>query len=116
MAAVWDNRHSDNPPSYNNTMVESPVRLKIQRLSLGGEGVGRSDGHVIFVPYAAPGDLLEIEVVETHPRYARGRILQVLEPSAERTEPPCPYFFRCGGCAWQHLTYPAQLKAKQALV
>jgi len=70
----------------------------------------------VFVPYAAPGDTLKVEITETRKRFARGRILEVLRPSADRVEAPCPYYYRCGGCTWQHLPYAAQLKAKQALV
>lgn len=70
----------------------------------------------MFVPYAAPGDTLKVEITETRKRFARGRILEVLRPSADRVEAPCPYYYRCGGCTWQHLPYAAQLKAKQALV
>ncbi len=92
------------------------IPLKIERLSTGGEGVGRADGMVIFVPYAAANDELEVEITETRKRFARAKILQVTHPSQDRTTPPCPYYFRCGGCTWQHLTYEAQLRAKHDLV
>jgi len=97
-------------------MAGQRVTLDIDRLSLGGEGVGRAGGMVVFVPYAAPGDTLDVEITESRKRFGRARIVRILKPSPERVEAPCPYYFRCGGCAWQHLAYPAQLKAKQALV
>jgi 23S rRNA (uracil1939-C5)-methyltransferase len=117
--------------------VGDRIALDIERLSTGGEGVGRADGMVVFVPYAAPSDRLEVEIIQTHKRFARAKLLHVLEPSKDRITPPCPYHFRsdegrgardesrpsalvpklwCGGCTWQHLTYDAQLRAKQALV
>jgi 23S rRNA (uracil1939-C5)-methyltransferase len=100
------------------------VTLDIERLSLGGEGVGRLNKRVIFVPYAAPGDRLDVQITETHARYARAQILHVLNPSPDRITPPCPYHFQlqvpssrcCGGCNWQHLRYDAQLETKRALV
>src|SRR6266404_140492 len=92
------------------------IRLKIERLSTGGEGVGRADGMVVFVPYAAPNDELDVEIADTRKRFARAKILKVVSPSPDRTEAPCPYYFRCGGCTWQHLTYEAQLRAKRDLV
>jgi 23S rRNA (uracil1939-C5)-methyltransferase len=92
------------------------IPLKIERLSTGGEGVGRADGMVVFVPYAAAGDQAEVEIRDTHKSFARGHILQVTQPSPDRTDAPCPYYFRCGGCTWQHLTYDAQLRAKRDLV
>ena len=64
------------------------------RLSLGGEGVGRAEGLVLFVPYAAPGDLLEIEVTDVQARFARGRLLRVLKPSPVRVAAPCVYHFQ----------------------
>jgi 23S rRNA (uracil1939-C5)-methyltransferase len=96
--------------------MEKRATLEIKRLSLGGEGIGHADGKVVFVPYAAPGDTLSVEITESHKRYARARVLDILKPSPERTTAPCPYYYRCGGCTWQHLTYPAQLEAKRVLV
>lgn len=68
------------------------------------------------MPGAAPGDRLEIEVVERKKNYARGRIIDVLAPGPERVAPPCPVFGRCGGCQWQHLSYRAQLRWKREIV
>jgi 23S rRNA (uracil1939-C5)-methyltransferase len=79
--------------------------------------VGRAaDGRVVFVPFAAPGDRLVVRVVESHPRFARAAIEAVLEPGTERIAAPCPAFGRCGGCAWQHLGYPAQIEAKRTIL
>ena len=92
------------------------MTLDIERLSTGGEGVAHTNGMAVFVPYAAPGDKVEAELTQTQKRFARARITRIIEPSKDRIAAPCPYYYRCGGCTWQHLSYPAQLKAKQALV
>ncbi len=91
------------------------LSLTIDDLAYGGEGVGRADGYVVFVPGGLPGDRLQVRLVQARSRFGRGAIETILEPSAERVDPPCPYFGRCGGCRLQHMAYPAQLayKAKQ---
>jgi tRNA/tmRNA/rRNA uracil-C5-methylase (TrmA/RlmC/RlmD family) len=94
----------------------SLVRLTIDDIAFGGEGVGRVDDFVIFVPFVAPGESVEAEVTEVKKRFARARLRQVLEPAAERVAPPCPYFGECGGCQYQHLAYPAQLRIKHKQV
>ncbi|HEX5726415.1 MAG TPA: methyltransferase domain-containing protein, partial [Longimicrobiaceae bacterium] len=94
-----------------------PVVLRIDSIAAGGEGVGRlSDGRVAFVHRTAPGDLAEVVLTERRDRWARGRLLRVLEPSPERREAPCPFYARCGGCTLEHLPYPAQLRAKARIV
>ena len=91
-------------------------RLNIQSVAFGGSGVGRADGLVIFVPFTAAGDIADIEIVERRKKFARGRLLGIVEPSPQRTEPLCRYFGRCGGCSYQHIAYHHQLKIKQAQV
>jgi 23S rRNA (uracil1939-C5)-methyltransferase len=91
------------------------LSLTIDDLAFGGEGVGRADGYVVFVPGGLPGDRLQVRLVQVRSRFGRGIIEAVLEPSPQRVEAPCPYFGRCGGCRLQHVAYPAQLafKSKQ---
>ncbi len=91
------------------------LSLTIDDLAYGGEGVGRADGYVVFVPGGLPGDRLQVRLVQARSRFGRGAIEAVLEPSPQRVDAPCPYFGRCGGCRLQHVAYPAQLayKAKQ---
>ncbi|HEY6001088.1 MAG TPA: TRAM domain-containing protein, partial [bacterium] len=90
--------------------------LSIERLAGGGDGVGHIGGKAVFVPLAAPGDVVEAAIVEDRSRYCRARVLRVVVPSPDRVEPPCPLFGDCGGCAWQHVAYRAQLAAKRAVV
>jgi tRNA/tmRNA/rRNA uracil-C5-methylase (TrmA/RlmC/RlmD family) len=85
----------------------------------GGEAVARlADGRVVFVPFAVPGERVRIRVVDDRRRFARGVLLEVLDPSPDRIEPACPHFGpgRCGGCAWQHLRPEAQAELKARLV
>lgn len=98
------------------------VQVKIERLSVGGRGVGRVGGEnddrkvVVFVPDTAPGERVEVEIVFTKKSYAEARLLKILEKSEARVVPPCPVAGVCGGCNWQHLSYPEQLTWKQELV
>ena len=98
-------------------MSEAAIEVAIESLAAGGEGVARdAGGRVVFVPLAAPGDRVRVRIVETHARFARGEIEAVLEPGASRVAPACPVFGVCGGCAWQHVGYAAQLGAKRAIL
>jgi 23S rRNA (uracil1939-C5)-methyltransferase len=92
------------------------IELSIDDLAFGGEGVGRSDGYVMFVRGGLPGDRLRVKVVESRARFGRGVIDEVLQGSPDRVPAPCPYFGRCGGCRLQHLAYPAQLAFKEKQV
>ncbi len=90
--------------------------LTIDALSHGPAGVGRADGKVVFVPGTVPGDEVEVVLDEEKKRYATGHVIQIRHPSAQRRTPPCPYISRCGGCPWQQVTYPEQLRAKELTV
>lgn len=92
--------------------------LKLTAMAHGGSALGRYEGQVIFVPYTIPGETVRVEIAESHARWAKARLLAVLDPSPHRVEPPCPYFGpeQCGGCHFQHIAYPAQAKFKQQVV
>jgi 23S rRNA (uracil1939-C5)-methyltransferase len=91
----------------------SSLEVTVERLAGGGEGVGRApDGRVTFIPFSAPGDRLRVRTTETHRRYLRASVIEMITPGPSRVEPRCPLFGRCGGCSWQHLRYAAQLEAK----
>lgn len=92
------------------------MRCRVEKLVAGGMGLGRVAGRACFIPYAAPGDELEIAVVEEHGSWIEGRIVEIVEPAPCRVEPRCPVFGRCGGCQWQHLDYATQCEAKRAIV
>jgi 23S rRNA (uracil1939-C5)-methyltransferase len=108
-------RNADRARS--SRLPESVGTLTIDRIAAGGDGVGRLDGLAVFVPRTAAGDVLQAAYV-THARHARGRVLQVLTPSADRRTPPCVHYERdrCGGCQLQHLTMEAQRDARRHIV
>ncbi|WP_025322510.1 class I SAM-dependent RNA methyltransferase [Deferrisoma camini] len=87
-------------------------RIRVFALADRGMSMAHLDGKVAFVPRAAPGDTVEVEVVREKRRYVTCRLLEVVTPSPLRRPPACPHFGRCGGCHWQHLPYPDQLAAK----
>lgn len=97
-------------------MSSRTITLTIDALSHGPAGVGRADGKVIFVPGTVPGDEVEVVLDEEKKRHATGHVVQIRQPSAQRRIPPCPYITRCGGCSWQQVTYPEQLRAKEMTV
>ncbi len=96
--------------------IKDRFTLEIESVAFGGHGVGRVDGFVIFVPFSSPKDVVEIEIVERKKKFARGRLLKIIEPSPQRTEPLCRYYGRCGGCSYQHIDYEYQLIIKQKQV
>jgi tRNA/tmRNA/rRNA uracil-C5-methylase (TrmA/RlmC/RlmD family) len=93
--------------------VGEQLTLQIQDLAFGGEGVGRAGDFVVFVPLVIVGETVLVEITEVKKQFARAKLLRVEEASPERVTPACRYFGRCGGCQYQHLAYPAQLRVKQ---
>ncbi|HEU4384659.1 MAG TPA: TRAM domain-containing protein [Anaeromyxobacteraceae bacterium] len=94
------------------------VELAIGDLAPGGEGVGRDGARPVFVPFAVPGDRVEVEV-SAGKGPARGELRRLLEAGPDRVQPPCRHFGpgegpdrMCGGCEWLHLRYGAQLRQK----
>lgn len=95
-----------------------PVLEGVTILDVAAEGnaLARVDDMVVFVPYGAPGDVVDIRVTKKRKSYAEGRIERIVAPGAERVEPRCSHFGVCGGCRWQHLPYEVQLRCKQRQV
>ncbi len=89
------------------------ISLTIHDLAFGGEGVGRSEELVVFVPFVIVGETVEVEITELKKNFARARLVRVITPSPERVEPQCRYFGACGGCQYQHISYAEQLRVKQ---
>jgi 23S rRNA (uracil1939-C5)-methyltransferase len=88
------------------------LNLTISDIAFGGEGVGRIEDFVVFVPFVLVDEEVEAEVIEVKKSFARAKLSRVLKPSPQRTTPPCPYFGACGGCQYQHISYEEQLRIK----
>jgi tRNA/tmRNA/rRNA uracil-C5-methylase (TrmA/RlmC/RlmD family) len=88
------------------------LTLTIHDIAFGGEGVGRIDDFVVFVPFVIVGETVEAEVTEVKKKFARAKLLRVEKSSPERVSPECKYFGACGGCQYQHMDYAAQLRVK----
>lgn len=81
-----------------------------------GKAIAKVDDLVIFIPYVAPGDIVDIQLTRKKNSYAEGRAIKIHSLSPERIDPVCEHFGVCGGCKWQHLNYPSQLFYKQKQV
>lgn len=90
--------------------------ITITGIGLNGEGVGRINDFVVFVPYAALNETLLVKIVKVTKSYAFGKIEKIIKPSLCRQNPCCPVFTKCGGCQLQHITYEEELLYKQKKV
>lgn len=102
-------------PTLARRKKELPLleNVEIESFAAEGKALARVDNMVIFVPFAAPGDIVDIKLVRKRKQYAEGRIQAIKQASTDRVEPFCAHFGVCGGCQWQHLPYSSQLKYKQ---
>jgi 23S rRNA (uracil1939-C5)-methyltransferase len=93
------------------------VSVAIDSVAAGGDGVGRTNGLVVFVPRSAPGDVVTAQI-SGRGHFARGTLRSIVTPSPARIDPPCAHYTRdkCGGCQVQHMTYDSQLVAKQIII
>ena len=92
------------------------VKTTIHTVAFGGDGIGRIDNMVVFVPFTVDGDVVDVEIKKIRKNYLRGEIKSISSPSPERTDPKCPYYSRCGGCQYQHISYEHQLRIKERQV
>lgn len=109
-------RRSDPRPPATGPRVGDQVEIGIEKLVAGGDGLGRTDGLAVFVPFAAPGDRLRVRITERRGGFARARIVAVLRPGPGRIAPRCRHFGECGGCRLQHVDPAAQAAAKGEIV
>jgi len=91
-------------------------RVAIGTVAFGGNGLGRINNMVIFVPFAIDGEEVEVEIGEVRKNYCVGKIKKLCHPSPRRIEPRCPYYSLCGGCQYQHIAYEYQLEIKERQV
>lgn len=98
------------------------MELTIEKWIYGGEGLARmapdetGRGKAVFVPFVLPGETIEAEIIEERSGFARAKLVNVATASPARVEPTCPYFFRCGGCQYQHAEYAKQLQWKRDIL
>src|SRR4051812_27385302 len=92
------------------------MEVTIERVLPGGLGLGHAEGKTVMVALAAAGDRLRVHVEREKGSVSFASIVEIIEPSPQRVEPPCPYFGRCGGCDFQQMNYQAQLDAKVEIV
>ncbi len=88
----------------------------IAAVDLDGDGVGELDGRSVRVPFTLPGERVEIRLRAEDGGGWIGDLVRVLSPSPHRVAPRCRHFGPCGGCAWQHIAYPEQLRLKTRLL
>jgi 23S rRNA (uracil1939-C5)-methyltransferase len=96
----------------NNQTIE----VTVEKIVPNGFGLAFAENLTVFVALAAKGDKLRVKIIQKKGKTAFAEIVEILEPSPDRTEPRCPYFGRCGGCNFQQLKYEAQLEAKVEIV
>ena len=92
------------------------VELEISDLNTSGEGVGRHEGRVVFVPDTVTGDRLTAKIIQSKAKFARGKLEKLLTPSPHRIRPSCIVADKCGGCQWQHIDPSYQWEAKRQQV
>lgn len=92
------------------------LELEIEKIVPGGDGLARHDGRVVFVPLAAPGDRLKVEVVKKKKAFLRAKIVEILSSGKGRRQPVCRLFGLCGGCQFQHLNRETERAIKREMV
>ena len=97
-------------------LPRDPQLVTVDGFTHGGEGVARLQGKAVFVPGALPGEVVRVQVEDDRARWARARLLEVVEASPDRVAPPCPYVPDCGGCDLQHASPAAQRALKTRVV
>ncbi len=90
--------------------------VTIEGYGEGGMGVARVDGRVVFVHGALRGEKCRVLILKTLKSVAFAKVLEVIEPSGARVESDCPYFPRCGGCTYRHMSYEEELRLKKQRV
>jgi 23S rRNA (uracil1939-C5)-methyltransferase len=98
-------------------MISKAFDIELSQPTYGGECIGRlSDGRAVFVSFTLPGERVRGRLVEERKGFARAELIEVQRRSKERIKPLCPHFTHCGGCHYQHMDYPAQLRVKEVIL
>lgn len=102
--------------SAENVKVGDRIIVTIKRIGINGEGVGYYRRKAVFIDGALTDEVIKAKVTRVEPGYLNAEIMEIEKRSPERQEPPCPVYGICGGCQLQHMTYGAQLQAKEEIV
>lgn len=108
--------NQENSPEISaspKVRVGQEIVMEINDIGFGGRGVGRVDGMACFVPGVIEGEKVRVKIAKVKSRMMEAWLLEVLEPSPCRIAAPCPVFLQCGGCSYQHIDYPHQLRIKE---
>lgn len=97
-------------------VLRQKIRLKIEDFSEGKDFLSHVDGFPIYVPNGIPGEEVEVKILEVKKNYAKSQILEIISAHPLRVQPPCEYFYKCGGCQWQHIDYAHQLGLKKKII
>jgi 23S rRNA (uracil1939-C5)-methyltransferase len=92
------------------------LRLSIEKLVYGGDGLAHADGNTVFVPYVLPGEEVRAATKTKQKKLVWAELLEVTSPAKERGKPRCPHFQRCGGCHYQHISAVEQLRLKKEIL
>jgi 23S rRNA (uracil1939-C5)-methyltransferase len=102
---------TETPPPAGTSRLRT-VDLKIEDIAFGGKGVARESGKAVFVPFTIDGERVSAQIVREKKQFAEAELVDLQEISPHRVKSQCPYFGRCGGCAYQHVAYEHQLAIK----
>jgi len=92
------------------------LRLSIEKLVYGGDGLAHADGNTVFVPYVLPGEEVRAAAKSRQKKLLWAELLEVTSPAKERGKPRCPHFQKCGGCHYQHISAAEQLRLKKGIL
>ena len=122
MEALWYNASFfiliTNPTPMSRKRKEQPIveNVRIEEVAAEGKALTHIDGKVVFVPFVAPGDIVDLKLLKCKKSFCEGKAVAIKEYSDLRVPVKCPHFGVCGGCKWQMLDYRVQLEAKQRQV
>src|SRR6476620_1918231 len=97
-------------------LMPDELRLSIEKLVYGGDGLAHADGSTVFVPYVLPGEQVRATIKARKKKLTWAQLAEVTSPSQQRVKPPCPHFQTCGGCHYQHIGAAEQLRLKKEIL
>lgn len=103
-------------PQYEPVNPGDELELEIMDIAYGGAGIARHERCVVFVRFTIPGETVRARVRNVRRGWVEADAVEIVSPSPDRVDAPCPLFGKCGGCAYQHIAYPHQLEVKQRQV